>query len=260
MLLKSIPCWGARVRCAFAVFIFLLLIPGGTYEAKAVVRGQPAGDISRHVVRLTAPGFFCSATVIGPQEVLTAAHCARSSKGLAVIAGGRRIAVTSASAGAPARLTLAHPLPSNYRPIAPGSGSGAFIIAGYGVAYESLRAPSPGLRQAQLVPHSGSAYGPLVDPNRRGDISASACLGDSGGPVAQVDGSQYVLIGIIDRASHPSPHRGCGHLTHFVSVGGVGVSSGGTATDQPRPVRPAAKTKRLKQKIPQNDEANRLDR
>ena len=225
------------MRYSFAVLTVPFLFFGGVDEARAIVRGQPAGEISRHVVRLTGPNLLCSATVIGPREVLTAAHCVYDRKGLAVVAGGRRIAVAS---GAPARLTLAHPLPPSYKPIASGSGSGTFLIAGYGVAYESPRAPSAGLRQAQLVSHNGSAYGPLVDPNRRGEISASACSGDSGGPVAQFDGSRYVLVGIIDRASHPAPHRGCGHLTHFVSVGGFAFGSGSTAAEQPRPARQTA--------------------
>jgi hypothetical protein len=235
---------GARLRFSLIVLIafLLLLIFGEANKAEAILRGQQAGGIARHVVRLVGPNFFCSATVIGPQEVLTAAHCAAHPRSLTVIAGGRRIGVTSANGGTPARLTLAHPLPSSYSPIATGAGGGAFIIAGYGVSYESLRAPSAGLRQAQLVSHGGSSSGPLIDPSRRGDIGASACLGDSGGPVAQFDGSQYVLVGIIDRASHPSPHRACGHLTHFVSVGGFGFAAGADANPAAaaRPARKAA--------------------
>jgi hypothetical protein len=196
-------------------------------------------------VRLVGPNLLCSATVIGPREVLTAQHCVTGYSHLAVIAGGRRIAVVGRSSGAPARLTLAHPLPSSYVPIAIGSGSGNFIIAGYGVAYESPRAPSAGLRQTQLVSQNGSGSGPLIDPNRRGNIGASACMGDSGGPVAQFDGSQYVLVGIIDRASHPSPSRACGHLTHFVAAGGF-LSGTSVAAAPPRAPRRAANVKKQK--------------
>ncbi len=233
-------------------FISLLLIAAGAHDAQAVLRGQPAGGISRHVVRLSGPSILCTATVIGPQEVLTAAHCVDSYRSLSVVAGGRRIAVTGASRGAPARLTLARPLPAGYVPIAVGGGSGGFIIAGYGVSYESPRAASAGLRQAQLVSQNGSGFGPLVDPNRRGSIGASACMGDSGGPVVQFDGSHYTLVGIIDRASHPSPTRACGHLTHFVSVGGFGSGSGAVVATPIAPRR-SANVKRQKKKIAYSD-------
>ena len=60
------------------------------------------------------------------------------------------------------------------------------------------------------------AEGPntLVDPNRAGSIGASACFGDSGGPVLRGG----MLVGIITRATHPSPHLACGHLTRWVAV------------------------------------------
>lgn len=239
------------MRNLYVCLIAMASLAGWANDAGAVLRGQAAGGISRHVVRLSGPGLLCSATVIGPQEVLTAAHCVDNYRSLSVIAGGRRIAVTGASGGAPARLTLAHPLPSNYVPIAIGSGSGNFIIAGYGVAYESPRAPSAGLRQANLVSQNGSGSGPLIDPNRNGNIGASACMGDSGGPVAQFDGSQYTLVGIIDRASHPSPSRACGHLTHYVAAGGY--LSNTAVASAPRPARRAANVKREKQTHPANN-------
>lgn len=238
------------MRCLSVALIALACLAGMADNAEAVLRGQPAGGISRHIVRLSGPGLLCTATVIGPQEVLTAAHCVSNYRSLSVIAGGRRIAVTGASRGAPARLTLAHALPSDYVPIAIGYGSGNFIIAGYGVSYESPRAPSAGLRQAQLVSQNGSGSGPLIDPNRHGSIGASACMGDSGGPVAQFDGSQYFLVGIIDRASHPSPSRACGHLTHYVAAGSF--SSATSVTASPRPARRVANVKRQKQKLSAN--------
>jgi hypothetical protein len=67
------------------------------------------------------------------------------------------------------------------------------------------------LREARLI-----AAGPyaLVDPNRSGSISASACHGDSGGPV--LHGS--VLVGVISRAAHPHPRIACGHLTRWAPI------------------------------------------
>jgi secreted trypsin-like serine protease len=184
-------------------------------DAAAIVRGHGAGAIGRHVVRLVGQGgLSCSATVVGPQEVLTSGHCIDGSDPYFVIAGGRRIKVASHSGyGGAARLALA--------------------IAGYGTAVESAHPRVGGLRATTLV--SAGNSGALVDPNRRG---ASACMGDSGGPVARHDGRRYVLVGIIERASNPSPTRACGDLTHYVSVGGFGAWSGeATAARGDEPVR-----------------------
>ncbi len=78
---------------------------------------------------------------------------------------------------------------------------------------------SAGLKQAQLV--NDSRYNALVDPRRRGPISASACMGDSGGPVAKFDGKRYVLVGIVERVSNYAGIGACGFLTHYSSVSGV---------------------------------------
>jgi hypothetical protein len=237
--------------------VFLLALGQMTAtDAFAIIRGQSAGTISRHVVRLNGPGYFCSATVIGRQEVLTAGHCVNEVGSLSIIAGGQRIAVTGHSGfGGATQLTLARPLPASFTPIAFGSGSGPMVIAGYGISYESARAQSAGLREARLVSQSGYSYGPLVDPNRRGDLGASACMGDSGGPVAQLDGGRYVLVGIVDRASHPSPSRACGYLTHFVSVGGSWFGASATETAPPR----RAVNVKQKKMVAHDDTADRRD-
>jgi hypothetical protein len=94
------------------------------------------------------------------------------------------------------------------------------------------------LHEATLV-----AEGPyaLVDPNRAGSIGASACFGDSGGPVLRGG----MLVGVISRAAHPSPHLACGHLTRWAPVtasdaamASADASAGEAATvEQPRPDR-----------------------
>ena len=100
---------------------------------------------------------------------------------------------------------------------------------------------SAGLKQAQLI--NDSRYNALVDPRRRGPISASACMGDSGGPVAKYDGKRYVLVGIVERVSNYAGIGACGFLTHFSSVSGVtNVASAPTRqVSEPRTQRITAK-------------------
>jgi hypothetical protein len=191
-------------------------------DAHAVMRGQAAGGISRHVVKMVGHNLLCSATVIGRQQLLTANHCVESPGPFFVVAGGRKIAVTGHSAsGQTTLITIASPLPANYVPISTGEagGDGSFTIAGYGTAHEAERMHSAGLREARLV--TDPRYGALVDPRRRGAISASACMGDSGGPVAKFDGKRFVLVGIVERVSNYAGVGACGFLTHFSSVSGV---------------------------------------
>ena len=192
-------------------------------DAGAIVRGHGAGALSRHVVRLVGSGgLSCSATVVAAQEVLTSSHCLDGSDPYFVVAGGRRIRVASYdNAGGVARLTLAGPLPRGYAPIALGAAdAGPLTIAGYGTAIESAH-PHVGTLHAATLIASGSPDA-LVDPSHRG---ASACMGDSGGPVVRLDGRRYVLVGIIERASSPAATTACGDLTHYVTVGGFGAWS-----------------------------------
>ena len=206
----------ALLAAASAAFVLV------ASDAQAVVRGRQAGGISRHVVKLIGHNLLCTATVIGRQQVLTANHCVEGAGPFFVVTSAGKIAVTGHSpSGQATLLTLASPLPASAEPIATGEaqGDGSYTIAGYGTAAESARMHSAGLREARLV--TDAKYGGLVDPHRRGPISASACMGDSGGPVARFDGKRYVLVGIVERVSNYSGIGACGFLTHFSTIGGV---------------------------------------
>jgi hypothetical protein len=229
---------------ASAAFLF---VPN---DAQAVMRGHSAGSISKHVVKLVGHNLLCTATVIGRQQLLTANHCVEGSGPFFVVAGSARIAVTShAPSGQTTLLTLASPLPGQFVPIATGDAGtdGAYTIAGYGTAREAERMHSAGLKEARLV--ADSRYGGLVDPNRHGTISASACMGDSGGPVAKFDGKRYVLVGIVERVSNYAGIGACGFLTHFSAVSGANNFASAPAGEsrqasEPRPARAAGKKQR----------------
>lgn len=208
--------------------LFLLFLLAAS-PAHAVVKGSVSKE-ARYAVRLAGNG-FCSGVVIARNAVATAGHCAH---GMFVVAAGRsfRVAGISQSAvlddgrrvrvsGDAAILRLAAPLPAEFEVAPIGDGEGdSYTIAGYGSTDERFIGPSSALHEAALVAHSPRE---LVDPNRTGSIGASACFGNSGGPVLRGG----MLVGIVTRATRPSSRLACGHLTRWepLTVSGVMVAS-----------------------------------
>src|SRR5215212_7377772 len=99
---------------ASAAFIF------ASSDAHAVMRGQGAGQISRHVVKMVGHNLLCSATVIGRQQLLTANHCVEGPGPFYVIAGGRIAVASHAPKGQVTLLTLAGALAASFVPIEAG--------------------------------------------------------------------------------------------------------------------------------------------
>jgi Trypsin len=238
--------------CAVVALIPALLLPAG--PASAVVKGT-FSTLGPHVVRIHA-GHVCTGVAIARRVIVTARHCVRG--GMRVVAGrvaigvagtgqrgtlddGRQVSVT----GDAAIVRLTAPLPASVVPVKVGEGGGdEYTIAGYGTANEASRGAVGTLREAKLVAAEPRA---LVDPNRTGSIGASACFGDSGGPVLRGG----ALIGIITRAAHPHPRIACGHLTRWAPVVASEAATtatapsaeSGTPVEEPRPVKRRA-TKR----------------
>jgi hypothetical protein len=214
--------------------------------AIAMINGSPS-ELAGHTVRILsgAGTAVCTGVAVGPRHVVTARHCYAGSR--SVSAAGKRIRIAGAStsgAGVSVRgdavvLMLTENLPAEITPLTVGAGEGRFVAAGYGTSVEAQRALGTSLQEASLVPAQGNT---LVDPTRDGAISASACYGDSGGPVVRRGPTGFVLVGIITRASHPSPKRVCGHLTHYVPLYG----SGQMVASVEEPARPR-KTRRYRQ-------------
>ncbi len=207
-----------------ALLLGLLLGLAASGPAQAVIRGT-GSSLGAHTVRI-AGSHYCTGVAIAQTLIVTAAHCAGRS--MRVVGGGRTVGVSKSAAlddgrrvqvsGDAAILRVTH-LPGGVSPVAVGPGHGdSFTIAGYGTANEASRAAFGTLREARLVQHGAFA---LVDPHRSGSIGASACFGDSGGPVMR--GS--ALVGIVTRAAHPHPRIACGHLTRWAPVTVSGAPS-----------------------------------
>jgi hypothetical protein len=198
--------------------------------AQAVVKGY-SSSLGSYTVRLVGP-FYCTGVAIARRYVATAAHCAN--RRMRVMGGGGSIAIAGVShsarlddgrhvrvSGDAVILKLASPLPFGVSaPPIGGGGGDTFTIAGYGTTDESARGAFGALHEASLVAGPGRQ---LVDPNRSGGISASACFGDSGGPVMRGG----ALVGIITRANYPRKRIACGFYTRWapVHVSGAAVTA-----------------------------------
>ncbi len=222
-------------RVATGLTLLLTAATLANAPANAVIMGT-SSSLGSYTVRLIGNG-YCTGVVIARRAVVTASHCAHGMRVLtdggsvriigvsrsALLDDGRRVSV----AGDAAILRLGAPLLSGVSAAPVGQGSGdSFTIAGYGTTDERAGGAFGSLHEANLVAASSRA---LVDPHRSSTIGASACFGDSGGPVMRGG----MLVGVITRAAHPSPRRACGDLTRWaaITVSGTTIASATSETD-----------------------------
>ncbi|WP_447003757.1 serine protease [Saccharothrix isguenensis] len=221
------------MRISAPVFAVLVLVLSAL-PADAIVGGQEARPAPWTVALFDAAGdFFCGGALIGPDKVVTAAHCVVEQTALGVrdrlpadvtaVAGradldsgaGRAVGVaavwrhpeyTDVSAGHDvATLTLADPLP--YRPIRIADATpGPATVYGWGRTGE-LSAPSRTLHEVDVPIRTDDECVADVPGYRPGGMLCAgypeggkdACAGDSGGPLT-VAGE---LVGVV------SYGRGC---------------------------------------------------
>lgn len=204
--------------------------------AGAVVLGEPAPRFAPHAVMVVERQGFCSAAVLAPDVVLTAAHCVagkeirvmiRDAANAPVLLAPQAVAVHPQydKGGAQARrrsidlalVRLAAPLPSGFAPATLGEASRpaageTWTVAGYGLADEGDPRTGGKFRAAAL---------PVIEPYGPSTIlvwlksptpGRGACTGDSGGPIFAPDGS----LGAITAWAEGAGKAKCGALTQGV--------------------------------------------
>jgi secreted trypsin-like serine protease len=230
----------AKGRRAFSAAAALAAASlGWTAPATAVVGAadEDARFADRVVMVLTRGAdeqANCSGVVLGPRVVLTAAHCVRPTRDMAVLYRDE----TGAPMLSPVQAVAVHPLyrtdavarrvvsidlalvetqtPLDARFVASKLASGegpaigeTTILAGYGIAREGDPLTGGALRSASLTVRAPLSTILLwADGGDRAGLGA--CVGDSGGPLFSADGE--TVLAIVAWTSGPRG-RHCGELT-----------------------------------------------
>ena len=232
---------GAMPSPRFRFLRLLTLVVGlaaSRAPARALVGAEPDGRFADRVAMVLIRGGdkagFCTGLVLSPRILLTAAHCLRPLRDMAVYyrdaAGAAVIIPVDAAIAHPlyradaikarvesidlALIRTARPLGARFAGAAiddggpPAIGAPA-IVSGYGAASEGDWASGGTLRSVTLAVREPASKVLIwaADPAGR---AAGACSGDSGAPVWSADGSAAIAIVAWAQAAHG---RGCGGLT-----------------------------------------------
>src|ERR1700733_4428310 len=218
---------------AFAGALAALVDP-----ARALVGAEPDSRFADRVAMVLIRGGdkagFCTGLVLSPRVLLTAAHCLRPLRDMAVhyrdAADGAVIIPVDAAIAHPlyradaikarvesidlALIRTARPLSSRFAGAAIADGGsppiGApAIVSGYGGVRGGDWSSGGELRSVTLAVREPASNVLIwaADPSGR---AAGACSGDSGAPVWSADGSAAIAIVAWAQAAHG---RGCGGLT-----------------------------------------------
>jgi trypsin len=225
---------GRLVRSA----VRLAALVAALAPARALVGGAPdarfADRVAMVLIRGGGEAGFCTGLVLSPRILLTAAHCLRPLRDMAVHyrdgEGAAVIIPVDAAIAHPlyradairarvesidlALIRTARPLSPRFAAAALGDGGApaigaAVILTGYGAAREGDWGSGGVLRSVTLAVREPASRVLLWAADPAG-MAAGACSGDSGAPVWSADGSKAIAIVAWAQGPHG---RGCGGLT-----------------------------------------------
>jgi hypothetical protein len=223
----------ALIRLAAVVALAAPLAP-----SRALVGATPDGRFADRVAMVLTRGAgeagFCSALVLDSRTLLTAAHCLRPTRNMAVHyrdqSGAPVVVPVSAAVAHPlfrrdairnrvvsidvALIRTAIPLDARFTGAALASGEkpavgDPVILSGYGVTHEGDWRSGGTLRSVALAVREPSSS-VLVWAAAPNGGTAGACAGDSGAPMWTADG--VTALAVATWAQAPNGH-GCGGLT-----------------------------------------------
>jgi hypothetical protein len=217
-------------------------------DASAMVGGaQPAtAGIGRSVVLILgsygSSSTACTATAIGRDLLLTAAHCVQPGADYKLVASEpgdapvlkdvariereplfdlKRLFGHLATADV-ALIKLAEPLPARIPPARIGSETetvavgDTLVVVGYGVTVRGDGRTGGTVRAAPLAVtgQPGNLQIRLFDPATKGMAAGlGACTGDSGAPAFRDAGGSLTIVGVVSWSTGPNLSAGCGGLT-----------------------------------------------
>jgi secreted trypsin-like serine protease len=233
------------------LYLFAALsIAAASGPVAAMVGGaRPSGDAAgRSVVMLDGSGgTVCTATAIGRDLLLTAAHCVQPGSEYKLLENPasreaklkdverierhpqfdlKRLFAHLATADV-ALLKLTAPLPARIPATRLGSESetvavgDALIVAGYGVTVRGAERLDGVVRSATLVAtgQPSTLQIRLFDPRTKGESAGlGACTGDSGAPAFREESGSLALIGVVSWSTGPKLIAGCGGLTGITPI------------------------------------------
>jgi Trypsin len=213
-------------------------LPASSFPAGAVVGGESSERFADRVVMILVRGAdkagFCSGLVLDQRSVLTAAHCLRPLKDMAVhyrdASGAPVIVPIEAALAHPlyradairaravsidvAIVRTAKPLDARFTGAKLDEGGGPavgdpVILTGFGAAHEGDWKSGGQLRSLTLAVRAPASPVLVWAADPDGQV-AGACSGDSGAPVWSADGATAVAIATWAQGPHGA---GCGGLT-----------------------------------------------